>query len=236
MSRLAVVAGHTLLGSSFAAEARRVEIATPYGNVALHDAGEFVFLQRHGLNGYAAPHAIDHRANLAALAELSCDRVLALGSVGALRDELEVGAFLAPHDFVSLLVRATASDDARGHVVPGLDVEWRERVLAAFAGAGEPLHDGGVYWQSPGPRFETPAEVRMIAPHADVVGMTIGSEAAVANELGLRYAAVCTVDNLANGVGPRALTVAEYESGKVSNRERAVQALARAVPGLASGP
>jgi 5'-methylthioadenosine phosphorylase len=233
MPRLAVLAGHTLLGTEFAAEAPRREIATRFGTVALQDAGEFVYLQRHGFDGYFAPHAIDHRANLTAVSEAGCDRVLALGSVGSLSEELEVGVFLAPDDFISLLVRATGFDDSRGHVVPGFDPAWREEVLAAFAAAGEPVRDGGVYWQSLGPRFETRAEVRVIAPHADVVGMTIGSEAAVAGELGLRYAAVCNVDNFANGVAPRALTLAEYEAGKASNRERAVLALARAIPKLA---
>jgi 5'-methylthioadenosine phosphorylase len=233
MPRLAVLAGHTLLGTEFAAEAPRREIATRFGTVALREAGEFVYVQRHGFDRYSAPHAIDHRANLTAVSEAGCDRVLALGSVGSLSEELEVGTFLAPDDFVSLLVRATGFDDARGHVVPGFDPAWREEVLAAFAAAGEPVRDGGVYWQSLGPRFETRAEVRVIAPHADVVGMTIGSEAAVAGELGLRYAAVCNVDNFANGVAPRALTLAEYEAGKASNRERAVLALARAIPKLA---
>lgn len=236
MPRLAVLAGHTLLGTDFAADARRREIATRFGAASLQDAGEFVYLQRHGFGVYEAPHAIDHRANLSALAEAGCDRVLALGSVGSLRTEIDVGTFLAPDDFVSLLVRATGFDDARGHVVPGFDSGWRAEVLAAFAAAGEPLRDGGVYWESLGPRFETPAEVRAIAPHADVVGMTIGSEAAVASELGLRYAAVCNVDNFANGVAPSELTLAEYEEGKRANRDRALRALAGVVPALGGRP
>ena len=66
--------------------------------------------------------------------------------------------------------------------------------------------DGGVYWQTNGPRFETPAEVRMLAAHADVVGMTVASECVAANQLGLEYAAVCVVDNLANGIGVETLT------------------------------
>ena len=43
-----------------------------------------------------------------------------------------------------------------------------------------------------------------MAAHADVVGMTMASECIVAGELGLAYAAICVVDNLANGIGPRA--------------------------------
>ena len=234
MPRLAVLAGHTLLGTPFASEAQRIELRTAYGEVALRDAGDFVYLQRHGFDRYEAPHAIDHRANLSALAGAGCDRVLALGSVGSLRSEIEVGTFLAPDDFISLLVRATIFDDARGHLVPGFDIEWRRAIMAAFAVAGEPLRDGGVYWQSQGPRFETAAEVRLIANHADVVGMTLASEAVIAGELGLRYAAVCNVDNLVNGVSPRPLDIEEYEAGKAANGERARRALAEALPALAA--
>ena len=75
-----------------------------------------------------------------------------------------------------------------------------EVVDAWGAEDGEPAVDGGVYWQTIGPRFETPAEIRMMAPHADLVGMTIASECIIAGELGLEYAAICVVDNLANGL------------------------------------
>ena len=74
-------------------------------------------------------------------------------------------------------------------------------MIEAWEAGGQAPRDGGVYWQTIGPRFETPAEIRLIAPHADVVGMTIASECILAGELGLEYAALCVVDNLANGLG-----------------------------------
>jgi 5'-methylthioadenosine phosphorylase len=232
MARLAVVAGHTLLGTPFAANATRAEVPTGFGSVAVLDAGAFVYLQRHGFDEYAAPHVIDHGAHMAALGELGCDRVLALGSAGSLRSEIPVGTFVAPDDFISF-AGATVHDDARGHRVPGFDREWRGVLIGAFAAAGLPLRGGGVYWQSEGPRFETPAEVRMIARDADLVGMTIASEAVIAAELGLRYAAVCNIDNLANGIEAEPLALEDYEAGKAANRDRAQRALARIVPGLA---
>ena len=90
-------------------------------------------------------------------------------------------------------------------------------MLAAWeaSGAGR-SRDGGVYWQTIGPRFETPAEIRLMAAHADLVGMTIASECVVAGELGLAYAAVCVVDNLANGIG-----AAPLERRRARGRPRA---------------
>ena len=51
--------------------------------------------------------------------------------------------------------------------------------------------------------------------------MTIASECILAGELGIPYAAVCVVDNLANGVAAEPLSVEEFEAGKAANRDAA---------------
>jgi purine nucleoside phosphorylase len=65
-----------------------------------------------------------------------------------------------------------------------------------------------------------------------VIGMTIASECVVAGELGLRYAAHCVVDNLANGVGTEQLSLGEVEQGRERNRAALQEALAQALPAL----
>jgi 5'-methylthioadenosine phosphorylase len=231
MGRLAVVGGHSILGSTFSDDAERVDVEMPSASVAVLDAGRFLVLQRHGLDHYTAAHAVDHRANLRALAELDCDRVLALSSVGGLRPELGVGTMLAPDDFIALQLGLSYFDHDPGHRVPGFDREWRRQVVDVWT-QRDPLRDGGVYWQTIGPRFETPAEIRLLAAHADVVGMTVGSECVLAGELGLRYAAVCVVDNLANGVGDVPLTIEDFEAGKAANRDRLLTTLDAVLPAL----
>src|SRR5262249_37327032 len=162
-------------------------------------------------------HLVDHAASMRTVAAQGCDRVLAISSVGGLRVDVGVGTFLAPDDFVALGPTPSIFDDFRRHSVPGLSSAWRDCVVDRWPATAEPigtLRVGGVYWQSVGPRFETPAEIRLIAQHADVVGMTMASECVVARELGLEYACVCVVDNLANGVGSQPLSREEYEAGK----------------------
>jgi 5'-methylthioadenosine phosphorylase len=199
------------------------------------DVGDGVLIPRHG-DPYVQPHRIDHAANLRRLLDAGCDRVLALGSVGGLRRDLDVGTFVCPDDFIALHVGKSAFDDRRSHRVPGFDSGWRRRVVDAWTRSAEaPLRDGGVYWESIGPRFETPAEIGMIAQHADVIGMTIASECVIAGELGLRYAAINVVDNLANGVGERELTVEEFRAGRAQNRVRLAAAVAAIVPALSGG-
>lgn len=221
MGRLAVVLGSNGLGPEGEDVAA---IARGHGAVVL---------QRHAGDGYTLPHRIDHVANMRALAELGCDRVLAIASVGSLRAELGVGGFLCPSDFIALHLGLTALADVRAHRVPEFDPAWRGRLLSAWKEtAAAELRDGGVYWQAIGPRFETPAEIALMAAHADVVGMTLASECIVAGELGLAYSAVCVVDNLANGVGPGALSVVEMERQRALNVGRLGNALDLVMPGL----
>jgi 5'-methylthioadenosine phosphorylase len=222
MGRLAVILGSNALGPG------GEEIAA-----AAAEQGAAI-VQRHGGPEvpYVLPYAIDHHANLAPLVEQGCDRVLAIGSVGSLKPELGVGTLLCPDDFIALQTGVSIFADERAHSAPGFDPHWRSEVIAAWEAGGQAPRDGGVYWQTVGPRFETPAEIRLLAAHADVVGMTIASECVVAAELGLQYAALCVVDNLANGIGPGTLSVAEMEADRAANATRLRDGLAAVLPRL----
>jgi 5'-methylthioadenosine phosphorylase len=219
MGRLAVILGSNALGPG------GEEIAA---SAAEHGAA---IVQRHDSDeAYVLPHQIDHVANLRPLVEQGCDRVLAIASVGALRTELAVGSLLCPDDFIALHLGYSAFGDQRAHTAPSFDARWRAEVIEAWAAGGEAPADGGVYWQAIGPRFETPAEIRLMAAHADVVGMTVASECIVAGELGLDYAAVCMVDNLANGLGESELSVAELEADRLINAAKLRDGLATVLP------
>ena len=214
---------------------------------AARDAGALT-LQRHSPqaradgspagdpDAYVPPHLIDHGANMRRLEGEDCDRVLAIASVGSLSLSTPVGSLLCPDDFIALDRAGSVFDDARGHGTRGFDPRWRARVAASWQGSPEQgipsLRDGGVYWESRGPRFETPAEVRLIAPHADVVGMTVASECVAAADLGLAYAAICVADNLANGVGAEPLTLEEFEAGRAASAARLAAGLASLLPRL----
>ncbi|MFZ5850481.1 MAG: purine-nucleoside phosphorylase [Actinomycetota bacterium] len=68
----------------------------------------------------------------------------------------------------------------------------------------------GVYAALPGPHYETPAEIRMLATlGADLVGMSTALEAIAARAAGAEVLAVSLVTNLAAGVGAAPLDHAE---------------------------
>jgi 5'-methylthioadenosine phosphorylase len=236
VSGLAVVGGNSLIGSDIGADAPELTVDDGGGRaVVVRDLGDAYLLQRHGWDGYTAPHLVDHVANLRALVALGCDRILAINSSGSLRTSFGVGTFVLADDFVALGLTPSTFTDERGHRVPAFDTVWRARILDAWrSGTEVPLHDGGVYWQVVGPRLETAAEIRMIAQHADVVGMTMASECVVAGELGLAYASVCVVDNLANGLAEGPLTWREFEAGRALTQGALAKVLDAIVPSLAT--
>ena len=237
-NRLAVIAG-----SSFDAEALEPwaphdeTVETELGPIAVIDIGEAVVVRRHHTTGEFTPaHLVDHRRTLAGIVAIGCNRVLALGSVGSLGG-WPVGTVIAPFDFFAPWVNPSFFADIRAHSVPGFDERWRDRVIATWEAATEtPLVDGGVYAQTLGPRFETPAEIRMLAQHADVVGMTIASESILAREAGLAYMAICVIDNMGNGLSDAPLTVDEFHAGVARNQARLLDDLRLVLPGLTHPP
>lgn len=79
----------------------------------------------------------------------------------------------------------------------------------------------GVYVQTKGPNYETPAEVnlcRMVG--ADAVGMSTACEAIAANHMGMKIVGVSCISNLAAGISPTPLSEEEViEAGKAVSKK-----------------
>jgi 5'-methylthioadenosine phosphorylase len=236
-SRLCLIHGNSLPQGEDPVDGKRTEVDAGGPLPVEATVGEEIIgIARHGFDHSIPAHLVDHRANIRAACELGCDRVLALGSTGSLDKDLKVGTLICPDDFFAPEIAPSFYPDLRGHSVPGFDPEWRGTVISAWGSLTDTeLLDGGVYAQTTGPRFETPAEVRALARVADVVGMTLAAETVLAKEAGLAYAAVCSVDNLANGIADQALTVEEYERGRDHTAGTLEAALRSVLPSLAGG-
>ncbi|WML68441.1 MAG: 5'-methylthioadenosine phosphorylase [Methanoregula sp. SKADARSKE-2] len=195
---LGIIGGTSLLFSTLPKLDKRT-IATPFGSADLL-CGDIVMLMRH--QDGIPPHRINFRANLGALALAGVDRIVAFGSSGSLKPEIAPGSLMIPTDYASLSDIPSIHDHAIEHVRPELSPDLGRQLSALVPSA----RFGGVYVQTRGPRIETVAEVRKLANYADIVGMTVASEATLACELGIGFAALCTVDNYANGLGGEVLT------------------------------
>jgi 5'-methylthioadenosine phosphorylase len=154
--RLALIHGHSLPLEFEALQAREVSVNTRGGRVRAMEAGPVTLIQRHGRDRKTPAHLVDHPANVRAACELGCDRVLALGSSGSLRKDWGVGTIVCPDDFYAPQVAPSFHHDVAGHSIPGFDPDWRRTVVGSWRSLTETgIVDGGVYAQTPGPRFET---------------------------------------------------------------------------------
>jgi 5'-methylthioadenosine phosphorylase len=222
METLGIVGGSAFLRGLPPGGSEERQVSTPRGDVVAHVGDGFVFLRRHGEEGYRPPHRVTHHAHALALTELGLGAAVGLCSLGSLDPELKPRTAVVPDDYLSLAPPPTlAGDDERLHIIPGLDPSLRAILLDVARRTPGRVHDGGVYAETRGPRFETRAEIRLLADYADVVGMTAASEATLFQEAGLRYAILGLVDNYAHGIGVQPLTMDRYEDSLEKNRVRA---------------
>ena len=218
---LGLIAGTILYGTKLFKEAEQKRIVTPFGTALVLVADDLVYLPRHGLDQdrYILPHRSNNQANLAAFVEVGVGKVIGLNSTGSLRRDLVPGTVVVPDDFISLTNVPTTAVGQGLHVTPALSQSLRQELLQAAARAGVEVVKGGVYWQNPGPRLETKAEIRLISGFADLVGMTMAAEATIACELGLEYAAICSIDNFGHGLIEEPLSEEQIKEGAKLNRE-----------------
>lgn len=216
--RIAIIGGTGLesLPVDWAATPRVVE--TPYGHASLFDARfgdhEMLFVSRHGERHNLAPHQVNHRANIAAIRQLGVQQVFATNAVGSLRLDLPPGSLVAMDDFIDFTSGSPSSfceepsdgeDVPDGRVHTDFSTPYCPRLRAALMEASVRLDlallPRATYVCVRGPRFESPAEIRMFAQWGgDVVGMTGLPEATLAREAGLCYASLGIVTNFGAGL------------------------------------
>jgi len=212
------------------------QIPTSYSSVAVSvyeiSAGnEIVFVRRHGEGHSIPPHRIDHRANMSAMRQLGVDKVFSTAAVGSLRGELAPGDVLLLDDFIDFRGgEPTTFFDSVGDVshtdfsepfsdrLRNLLVDEAKALTQTWPSPPQ-LHDRGVYLCLSGPRYETPAEVRLFSRWgADVVGMTAAPEAILAREIKIDYACVAVVTNAATGLNESALSHEQVNDQMLQSR------------------
>jgi 5'-methylthioadenosine phosphorylase len=192
-------------------ETQTLQLETRYGaapplSIADVDGRKVVFLPRHGPHHSIPPHKVNYRANIHALHEIEAERIIAVNAVGAISRDYKPGDIVFPHDFVDFTKQRTLTyyDDA-----PVTHVDFSKpycpeirRILTETARTLKlNVKKKAVLVCTEGPRFETPAEVQMFRLlGCEIVGMTGLPEAVLARELGMCYAPLCFVSNMAAGM------------------------------------
>ena len=205
-------------------ESREEVVHTRHGaalvTVAEYAGRDIVFLHRHanpeaapGAPTHVPPHRINYRANIAALKKLGVTAILASTAVGGMRREWSPGTLVLLDQFIDCTSGRDITFFDTGAVHVDVTTPYCPALRALLLDcAGElstTLHDGGTYVCCNGPRFETPAEIRVFSQWGDVVGMTGVPEVVLAREAGMAYAGVSIVTNFAAGISAAPLTQAE---------------------------
>lgn len=225
-----------VLGSGLGAFAEKVEQAVsveyreipgfPVSTVQGH-RGRFVFglVERepvavmqgriHFYEGYSMEEVV---LPLRVLHALGAERVLLTNAAGGMREGLRPGDLMLLTDHIASFVPSPLlgpNEEALGPRFPDLSevysLRLRELAQRAAKELGFPLKQG-VYLQTTGPNYETPAEVRLYrALGADAVGMSTACEAVCARHMGMEVCGISCITNLAAGIGKTPLSHKEVQ-------------------------
>jgi 5'-methylthioadenosine phosphorylase len=184
--------------------AERAELDTPYGppsdavTVGELAGRRVAFLPRHGATHRLAPHRINARANIWALARLGVRAIVSSSAVGGLDPSLRPGDLVLPSQLIDRTWgRADTYFDEHVQHLPAadpFDPQLRRIAAAALRDAGEAPVEDATTVVVQGPRFSTRAESRWYrAAGAHIVNMTQYPEAVLAAELGVGLVALSFV-------------------------------------------
>lgn len=213
---IGVITGSGLYSFPGEIEKQQVETASGEVVVQLGQVGRWRVgaISRHGPGHRFLSHQIQHRANMAALAQLGARAVLATSVVGAVDPALALGKPVLfddlffpdnrlPNGELCTIFTAPGAPE-RGHSI--LDEPFSPNLRSRIAWSARELEleptVGGVYGHTNGPRFETRSEIRSFATAGvAAVSLTCGPETVLAGELELPYALIGFPVNYATGVG-----------------------------------
>ncbi|MSP59356.1 MAG: purine-nucleoside phosphorylase [Myxococcales bacterium] len=169
-----------------------------------------------------------------ALCAAGCNTLIITNAAGGIDHALRPGDLVILSDHLNLLADSPLrgeNDPAVGPRFPDMSDAYDLALRAIAARAGNELGltlREGVYACSPGPAYETPAEVRMLrALGADLAGMSTAPEVIAARHMGARVLGLSCVTNLAAGITNQKLSHAEVTETAGRVRETFIALLDR---------
>ena len=245
--KLGVIGGSGLYAIDALHNPRWHRVDTPWGQPSdellfgsIGDV-ELVFLPRHGRGHRISPSELNFRANIDALKRSGCTDIVAISSIGSLREELPPGHFVVVDQFIDRTVARASSFFGTGMVAHVSMVEpvcprLSGYAAEAVAAAGGAVTKGATYLAMEGPQFSSRAESLLYRQWgADVIGMTAMPEAKLAREAEMPYALIGMVTDYDCWREEAAFVeVAEVIKQMGANGEIARKALAALVAALPS--
>ena len=209
---VAVIGGSGLYRLFDPAASTSIRIDTPFGpaDVTIGELGarRVAFLTRHGVDHSVAPHLINYRANIWALASLGVKAILSSAAVGGASPDYPPGTLVLTDQFLDRTHGRADTFFDRGSVqhlaaadpfCPAL----RRVAATALDAIGEPFAASGTVVVIQGPRFSTRAESLWFrAAGAHTVNMTLYPEVPLAAELNIGTVNLSFVTDSDAGLAP----------------------------------
>lgn len=224
---LAIIGGSGLYELFDPAESTALDVPTPYGpaRITLGEIGgrSVAFLTRHGADHSVAPHLINYRANIWALASIGVRVIVSSSAVGGVSAAYPPGTLALPDQFIDRTWgRADTFYDQPGSVQHLAAADPFDPRLHAIASAalGDSVVSGGTIVVIQGPRFSTRAESLWFgAAGAHLVNMTLYPEVPLASELNIATVNLSFVTDSDAGLQPVAGAATDEAVGIDSGTE-----------------
>jgi len=189
-------------------------------SVHVDDQRVLVFAGRaHAYEGHDLARVV-HPVRTAAAA--GCRRIILTNAAGAVNRSYTVGSPVLIRDQINLTGRSPLVGPQFVNMVDAYSPELRDTAQrlhdALDGGTARNTLAEGVYAGLPGPQYETPAEIAMLATlGADLVGMSTVHETIAARAAGMDVLGISLVTNLAAGITGDPLSHDEVlESGRAA--------------------
>lgn len=149
---------------------------------------------------------------------IGAKKLLLTNAAGGVNPSFKPGDFMMITDHITTAVPSPLIGpnlDELGTRFPDMSEvynrDMQDVIRKCAAECNIPLQEG-VYVQTSGPNYETPAEIRMFRSWgADAVGMSTACEAMAARHMGLEVCGISCITNMAAGVTKEKLTHAEVQ-------------------------
>jgi purine-nucleoside phosphorylase len=194
-----------------------------------------VFLGRTHLYEGHSPAAVVHGVRTAVAA--GCRTVVLTNAAGGIAAGLRPGQAVLISDHLNLTGVSPLSGPPPPATYPPRFTDLTDLYSADLRGivrATAPDLTEAVYAGLPGPHYETPAEIRMLANGgAGLVGMSTVLEAIAVRHLGARVLGISLVTNIAAGLSAQALAHADVVAAGQQSAPRLGALLASILPAVA---
>jgi len=182
---------------NFLEDIKEVKVKTPYGKTSdslfIGTIGNHrvAFMPRHSRDHSIPPHLVNFRANVWAMKEIGCTRVISPCAAGSLQKRVAPGSFVICDQFVDW------TDGRKNTFFEGPDVqhpsaadlycpELRQLAIDTAKEIGITVHETGTVVVINGPRFSSKAESKFFTDQGwEVINMTAFPEAYLVKELNM---------------------------------------------------